>query len=153
MVAAPPRLAEKISAMISGTGSNFKKWASRTVATTRNRTTVMLSTNMDSSAARTMKLSISGIGRKDSALASRRQIQSKKPASLMLSTMTIIPVRKRMVLQLMPTFSSVTPPWANQTCGLKKLPTLSASSTAAGLPMAPSRTTTTITPPADRVSK
>ena len=68
--------------------------------------------------------------------------------------MTIsIPLMKMMVLQLMPTFSSVTPPWANQNCGLKKLPTLSASSTAAGLPMAPSRTTTTITPPADRVSK
>ena len=56
MVAAPPRLAAKISPMIMGTGSNRRKCARRAVATTRNKTTVMLSTNMDSSAASTISI-------------------------------------------------------------------------------------------------
>ena len=62
MVAAPPRLAVKISAIIRGMGSNFSKWAKRTLATARNRITVMLSMNMDSTADRIIKQIISGTG-------------------------------------------------------------------------------------------
>ena len=62
MVAAPPRLAVKISAIIRGMGSNFSKWARRTLATSRNRITVMLSMNMDSTADRIIKQIISGTG-------------------------------------------------------------------------------------------
>ena len=62
MVAAPPRLAVKISAMIWGMGSNFSKWASRTLATARKRMTVMLSMNMDSPADRIMKHTSRGTG-------------------------------------------------------------------------------------------
>ena len=153
MVAAPPRLAAKISPMIMGTGSNRRKCARRAVATTRNKTTVMLSTNMDSSAASTIKLSMRGMGRNPNALARRRQTQSKKPASLIASTMIIMPARKRMVLQLIPTLNSVTPPWANQNWGLTKLSTLRASRAAAGLPIVPSSTTKTIAPPAASVRR
>ena len=152
MVAAPPRLAAKISPMIMGTGSMRSRRASRTVATTRNRTTVMLSTNMDSRAATAIKLSSRGMGRNPRLLARRRQSQSKNPASLIPSTITIMPTRKRTVLQLIPTLRSVTPPWANQNWGLPKLSTLRASMTASRLPITPSSTTTTISPPAAKVS-
>ena len=63
MVAAPPRFAVKISAMMSGTGSNFSSRASWTLATARNRMTVMLSMNMDSTADKIIKQTSSGTGR------------------------------------------------------------------------------------------
>ena len=49
--------------MISGTGSNFSSRASWTLATARNRMTVMLSMNMDSTADRIIKQTSSGTGR------------------------------------------------------------------------------------------
>ena len=55
-------MAVKISAMIRGMGSNFSKWASRTLATARKRMTVMLSMNMDSPADRIMKHTSRGTG-------------------------------------------------------------------------------------------
>ena len=150
MVAAPPRLAAKISPMMRGTGSKRRYCASRTVAATRKRITVTLSTNMASSAARIIKLIKMAMGRKPRARARRRLTQSKKPASPMPSTSTIMPVRKNIVLQLMPTFSSVTPPWANQNRGVRKLCRLKASSTAGGWV---SSSTTSIQHPAHRETR
>ena len=46
MVAEPPKLAQKISEIIIGTGSNFSSFASSTVAAARKRITVMLSMNI-----------------------------------------------------------------------------------------------------------
>ena len=62
MVAEPPRLAVKISAMIMGTGSNFSRRPRLTLATARKRMTVMLSMNMDSTAERIIKLTSRGTG-------------------------------------------------------------------------------------------
>ena len=62
MVAEPPRLAVKISAIIKGMGSNLSRWARRTLATARKRITVMLSMNMDSTAERIMKQISRGTG-------------------------------------------------------------------------------------------
>ncbi len=123
------------------------------VATTTKRITVTLSTNMASSADKTMKHTSSGRGRKRTLCASQRLIQSKKPASLISSAMIIMPVRKRTVLQLMPVLNSVMPMWENQNSNFKKLFTLRASHTAAGLPMDSRKTNTIISPPADSVTK
>ena len=123
------------------------------VATTIKRITVMLSTNMDSRADRTMKHTSRGTGRNRTFWASHRLIQSKKPASLISSTMIIMPDRKRMVLQLTPVLNSVMPMWENQNSNFRKLFTLRASHTAAGLPMDRRKTSTIIKPPADRVTR
>ena len=56
MVAAPPRLAQKISGKIMYTGLNFRIRDSSTVMAAMNSTTVMLSMNMASTAERSMKL-------------------------------------------------------------------------------------------------
>ena len=47
IVAAPPRFAQKISARIIGTGLYFSIRDSSIVTVARNRTTVMLSMNID----------------------------------------------------------------------------------------------------------
>ena len=60
MVADPPRLAQKISARIIGTGLKYRVLASSAVTAARNRITVMLSMNIASSADITMKQSSSG---------------------------------------------------------------------------------------------
>lgn len=60
MVADPPRLAQKISTRIIGTGSKYRVLASSAVTAARNRITVMLSMNIASSADITMKQSSSG---------------------------------------------------------------------------------------------
>ena len=62
MVAEPPRLAVKISAMMRGMGSNSSSFARLTLATARKRMTVMLSMNMDSTAERIMKQMRRGTG-------------------------------------------------------------------------------------------
>jgi len=60
MVALPPKLAQKISARNMGTGSKRRVRPSSAVTAARNRMTVMLSMNMDSTAAMTMKHTSSG---------------------------------------------------------------------------------------------
>ena len=60
MVAEPPRLAQKISARIIGTGSKYSVLASSAVTAARNRITVMLSMNMARSADITIKQISSG---------------------------------------------------------------------------------------------
>ena len=63
MVAEPPRLAQKISAIIMGMGLKCSRCASSTVMAARNRMTVMLSMNMDRTAAMIIKAKNSGTGR------------------------------------------------------------------------------------------
>lgn len=46
MVADPPRLAQKISAKITGTGLNFSVFPSSTVTAAKNKITVIESMNM-----------------------------------------------------------------------------------------------------------
>ena len=60
IVAAPPRLAQKISERIIGTGSNFIVWASSSVTVARKRTTVMLSMNIARKDESVMKHTSSG---------------------------------------------------------------------------------------------
>ena len=62
MVAEPPRLAAKTWEMMKGTGSNFSRWARRTLATARKRMTVILSMNMDRKADRIMNATNRGAG-------------------------------------------------------------------------------------------
>ena len=102
MVAEPPRLAQKISAMIIGTGLNFRSLPSSTVAAARNRITVMLSMNMARMLLFTMKTMKSGTVRYFTSLASSRQSQRKKPAFPIPSTISIMPAMNRMVDQLIP---------------------------------------------------
>ena len=102
MVAAPPRFAQKISAMIIGTGLNRRIRDSSTVAAARNRMTVMLSMNIDSTLLITIKARNSGMVLYFTSLASCRQSQRKKPARPMPSTMSIMPAMNRIVDQLMP---------------------------------------------------
>ena len=56
MVAEPPRLAQKISERIMGTGWNFSSRESSMVTAARNRMTVMLSMNMARPKDRTRKV-------------------------------------------------------------------------------------------------
>lgn len=51
IVAAPPRLAQKICAKMTGTGSKRSSCASSTVTAAKNKMTVMLSINIDRTAA------------------------------------------------------------------------------------------------------
>ena len=60
MVAEPPRLAQKTSDRIIGTGSNFIVCANSSVTVARKSTTVMLSINMESSAESVIKQTSSG---------------------------------------------------------------------------------------------
>ena len=61
IVAEPPRFEQKISEMMSGTGSNFNSFDSSTVAAARNRMTVMLSINMASTLDMIMKATKSAL--------------------------------------------------------------------------------------------
>ena len=60
IVAAPPRLAQKISDRIIGTGSNLIVCANSSVTVARNSTTVMLSINIARNAESAMKQMSSG---------------------------------------------------------------------------------------------
>ena len=62
IVAEPPRLAQKISDIIIGTGSNFKRFASSTVTAARNKMTVILSINIAKNADITIKVINKGSG-------------------------------------------------------------------------------------------
>ncbi len=105
MVALPPVLEANISAMITGTGSNFSRRASSIVTVARKSMTVMLSMNMDRKPERSMKVIRMGITRYFTSLATRRHIQRKNPAAPIPSTMTIMPPMKIMVCQLTPPIS------------------------------------------------
>lgn len=61
MVADPPRLAQKISARIIGTGLNFSSCDSSTVTAARNRITVILSINIASTKDRSINVIKIGI--------------------------------------------------------------------------------------------
>lgn len=62
MVAEPPKLAQKISEMIMGTGSHFKSWHSSMVTAAKNRMTVMLSINIASTKLISIKVTNTGTG-------------------------------------------------------------------------------------------
>ncbi len=105
MVALPPVLEANISAMMTGTGSNFSRRASSMVTVARKSMTVMLSMNMERKPERNMKVIRMGMTRYFTSLATRRHIQRKKPAAPIPSTMTIMPPMKIMVCQLTPPIS------------------------------------------------
>ena len=102
IVAAPPRLAQKISAIITGTGLNFKSFASSNVTAARKSITVILSINI----ARTKDISINvmsiDVARYLTNFAIPRHSHRKNPDSPIPSTITIIPAINTMVDQLIP---------------------------------------------------
>ena len=102
IVAEPPRLAQKISAIITGTGLKFTTSASSTVTAARNRITVMLSMNMDSIPDTSIKATSIGMGLYLTILAIAIHSHRKKPTELMPSTIIIMPATNIIVDQFMP---------------------------------------------------
>ena len=150
MVAEPPRLAQKISAMIMGTGLNFRSRPSSTVAAARNRITVMLSMTMARMLLITMKTMKSGTVRYFTSLASSRQSQRKKPAFPIPSTISIMPAMNRIVDQLIPEEDSPASPASYQKLTEKKFCRLRVFQIAAGLFMQTPNTSTSIRSPQTR---
>ena len=106
MVALPPTFAAKISAMMIGTGSNFSNRASSIVTSAKNRSTVMLSMNIERKPASRVKTTSIAITLYLTNRATYRQIQRKKPTLANPSTIIIIPPMKMIVCQFTPTDSS-----------------------------------------------
>ena len=131
MVAAPPKFAQNISDIISGTGSNLSTLESSTVTAARNSTTVILSMNMASTPDMHIKHTRSGTTWYLTAFASLRQSQRKNPAFPMLSTIIIIPKINIMVAQLTPEVLSSVEAYQNEV--LKILPKFSVSKIASQL--------------------
>ncbi len=129
MVAEPPIFAQKISAIIIGTGSNLRIFASSEVTAARKRITVILSMNMESTALIAIKVARIGIVLYFTSFAIPRHSQRKKPALPIPSTIIIMPAMKTMVSQLIPTAVSAAPV-LYQKEGLKKAARLSVSTTA-----------------------
>ena len=102
MVAEPPRLAQNISAIITGTGLKFTISLSSTVTAARKRITVMLSINMDSTPDTSMKAMRIGTGLYLTSLAIAMHSHLKKPTLAIPSTIIIIPAIKIIVAQLIP---------------------------------------------------
>ena len=135
-----------------GTGSNLSVLASSIVTAARNMITVMLSINIESSAAITMNVKNSGIGLYRTMRASAMHSQRKNPLSAMPSTITIMPAIKKMVSQLMPV--EVSPPLsaANQNGVCTMLCTLSAFITAPMSCISRLNTTSSVSSAADSVT-
>ena len=105
IVALPPRFAQNISESIIGTGLNLRSCASSTVTAARNMITVILSMNIESTAAITMNVMNIGMVLHFTRKAIFMQSQRKKPAFAIPSTMTIMPAMKIIVAQFMPLLS------------------------------------------------
>ena len=150
IVALPPRFAQKISARIIGTGSNFSVAASVIVTDARNIMTVILSMNMARNADISMKQMRSGTVRYFTSFAIFRQSQLKKPAWPMPSTITVMPAIKIIVAQLIPLADSP-PPY--QKPSVKRLLTLIERQTAANECMQARKTIIIVAAPATRVVK
>ena len=105
IVALPPRLAQNISDNIIGMGLNLRSCASSTVTAARNMITVILSINIESTAAIIVNVikieTVLHLTKK----AIFMQSQRKNPALAIPSTISIIPAIKRIVAQLIPALS------------------------------------------------
>ena len=107
IVEEPPRFEQKISAIMTGIGSNCNSLLWVIVIAARNKITVMLSINMDRTKARIINMIKIFVVLYLTALAMVRQSQEKNPESAIPSTMIIIPAMKMMVCQLIPFVLSV----------------------------------------------
>ena len=126
-VAVPPRLEQKTSAKIIGTGLNFNNCESSTVTAARNRITVILAMNIERNADRIIKVIRIGTILYRTSFAISMQSHVKKPARFIPSTMTIIPAIKIMVAQLIPLESSDACPTVCQKLVVKMLLTFNTS--------------------------
>ena len=133
MVADPPRLAQKISARIIGTGLNFSSCDSSTVTAARNRITVILSINIASTKDRSINVIKIGIIWYLTSFAIFMHNQRKNPEFAMPSTMIIIPAMNTIVSQLIPAEASLASPAVCQNPGEKILCMFSVSIIAEGL--------------------
>ena len=102
MVAEPPRLAQKISAIITGTGLKLIIPASSTVTAAKNKITVILSINIESTPATSINAMSIGTGLYLTSLAIAMHSHLKKPTLAIPSTIIIIPAINIIVAQLMP---------------------------------------------------
>ena len=107
IVEEPPRFEQNISAMITGIGSNFNSLPCVMVIAARNRITVILSINIDSTNARTINITKIFVVLYLTAFAMVRQSQEKNPEIAIPSTMIIMPKMKIIVCQLIPFVLSV----------------------------------------------
>ena len=107
IVEEPPRFEQNISAMITGIGSNFNSLPWVMVIAARNRITVILSINIDSTNARTINITKIFVVLYLTAFAMVRQSQEKNPEIAIPSTMIIMPKMKIIVCQLIPFVLSV----------------------------------------------
>ena len=112
MVAEPPRFAQNISAIITGTGLKFTIPASSTVTAARNRITVILSMNIDSIPDTSINAIRIGTGLYLTSFAMAIHSHLKNPTLAIPSTIIIIPAMNIMVAQLIPLeVSAALPAW------------------------------------------
>ena len=107
IVEEPPRFEQNISAMITGIGSNLNSLPCVMVIAARNRITVILSINIDSTNARTINITKIFVVLYLTVFAMVRQSQEKNPEIAIPSTMIIMPKMKIIVCQLIPFVLSV----------------------------------------------
>ena len=138
--------------MITGTGLNLSVRASLIVTAARNNITVIESINMARTDERIINATNILTGSNFASLAILRQSQSKKPASAIPSTITIIPHKKMMVAQLTPEVCSDASSAAYQKLGLKIPPIASVSRNASRLRMPTPNTNTLVKAPHDNVT-
>ena len=112
IVADPPKLAQKTSAMIMGTGLNFNSSDSSIVTAARNKITVILSMNIAKKNDNSINVIKMDITLYLTSFAISIHNQRKNPTRAIPSTITIIPNRKMMVAQLTPLLDSP-PPYQN----------------------------------------
>lgn len=120
IVAAPPRLAQKISGRIIYTGLNLRRPDNSIVIAVRKSTTVILSINIDNTADNTINVIKMGTIRYLTALASHRHSHLKNPTFPIPSTRTIIPKKNRIVDQLIPEEADSEMPGAYQNSDVVK---------------------------------
>ena len=102
IVALPPRFAQKISERITGTGLNFKSFASSTVTAARNSITVIESINIARTADIIINVMKTGMVLYLTRLAILRHSQRKNPTLAIPSTIIIIPAMNIIVSQFIP---------------------------------------------------
>ena len=107
MVEEPPRFEQKISAIMTGIGSNCNNLLCVIVIAARNKITVILSMNIDSTNARAINITKIFVVLYLTAFAMVRQSQEKNPEIAIPSTMIIMPKMKIIVCQLIPFVLSV----------------------------------------------
>ena len=148
----PPRLAQKISASIIGTGLKPNNPESSTVTAAKKSITVMLSINIASTADISIKVTKIGTVRQRTSFAIFIQSQRKKPTRAIPSTITIIPAIKTIVSQFIPQEASADSPGRYQKSGLIMLPKLRVSFTASRLCIHTPKTSIRVSAPQPRVT-